>query len=82
MEIAPSENGVTIVSERFARRRLPAAVLAALRSEPCFYVRVDNLASAVAQVPGRQIGAPVLAHGMREICVETGTGMVVLAERA
>ena len=82
MEIAPSENGVTIVSERFARRRLPAAALAALRSEPCFYVRVDNLASAVAQVPGRQIGAPVLAHGMREICVETGTGMVVLAERA
>ena len=82
MEIASCENGVTIVSERFARRRLPAAALEALRSDPCFYMRVEDLASAMAQVPGRQMGAPVLAHGMREVCVDTGTGMVVLAERA
>lgn len=82
MEFSPRENGVTVVSEKFAKRRLPAAALAALRYEPCFYIRVDDLASAVAQVPGRQVGTPVLSHGMREICVETQSGMVVLAERA
>lgn len=82
MEIAPIADGVTVVSERFARRRLPAPALASLRSKPCFYMCVDDIRAAVAHVPGRRVGKPVLAHGMRELCVETPDGMVVLAEPA
>ena len=76
------EAGVTVVSEKFARRRLPAPALAAMRSKPCFYMCVDDVGAAVAHVPGRRIGKPVLAHGMRELCVETPSGMVILAEQA
>ena len=82
MEIAPRVDGATVVSEKFARRRLPAAALEAMRSKPCFYMCVDDVSAAVAHVPGRRIGEAVIAHGMRELCIETPSGMVVLAERA
>jgi hypothetical protein len=82
LEIGPHSGGVTLVSENFARPRLPPAVLAAMRTEPCFYICVDNLASAIASVPGRPVGASSLSGGMREMCMETVNGMVVLAEVA
>lgn len=82
MEIAARHDGVTVVSETFARKRLPAPAIEAMRSKPCFYMCVDDVAAAVAHVPGRRVGEPVLAHGMRELCIETASGMVVLAERA
>ena len=82
MEIAPRNDGVTVVSETFARKRLPAPAIEAMRSEPCFYMCVDDIGAAVAHVPGRRVGPPVVAHGMRELCIETPSGMIVLAERA
>ena len=82
MEIAPRHDGVTVVSETFARKRLPAPAIEAMRSKPCFYMCVDDVGAAVAHIPGRRVGEPTFAHGMRELCIETPTGMVVLAERA
>lgn len=82
LEIGPRDAGCTVVSESFARRRLPAPVLAAMRDNPCFYMCVDDISAAVANVPGRRVGPPVTAHGMRELCIETSSGMVVLAQPA
>lgn len=82
MEIGPRQRGVAVVSETFARRRLPAPAYAAMRSSACFYICVDDVGKAAAHVPGRWLGKPVLTHGMRELCIDTDAGVVVLAQPA
>ena len=82
MEIGPRECGVMVMSETFARRRLPPQALAAMRAGACFYMCVDDIDEAAAHIPGRRIGHPVLSHGMQELCVETDAGVVVLAQPA
>jgi hypothetical protein len=81
LEFAP-QDGVTLVSEAFARRRLPAAALSAMRTSPCFYICVDSIADTIASVPGRSVSEATVTGAMREVCVETSNGMVVLAEFA
>ena len=51
MEIGPRESGVTVMSEQFARRRLPPPALAAMRESACFYMCVTDLDATARRFP-------------------------------
>ena len=74
-------DGTMVMSESLARKTMPAAAIKEMRLRPCFYVAVDNLPDALSRCAGSVLGHAVEGLGMRNICLATPNGMMVLGER-
>ena len=74
-------DGMMVMSESLARKTMPAAAIEEMRVRPCFYVAVDNLPDALSRCAGSVLGHAVEGLGMRNICLATPNGMMVLGER-